>query len=110
MENFTNENSLSDIENQIILFVQQKNKRYKKAFICTHKFYKINQKLNKSNHYLVFKAIYIDKLKLPAWKLATRCNIAESTLFRLRNEILDCFNTCLQTIIQEEVAATKDKL
>ena len=50
------------------------------------------------------------KSKLPAWKLASSCNIAQSTLFRLRNEIVECFYACLEDEQNtlKEIAVTMD--
>ena len=80
------------------------------AFNFVHKFYRINYRLHKSNHLAVFKTVYIEKLKLPAWKLASSCNIAQSTLFRLRNEIPECFYACLKDERNKlkEIAVTMD--
>lgn len=105
MEKITKDYSLRDKEKWIISL---KNTYYLDAFTFVHKYYRINYKLRKSSHYLVFQAIYIDKLKLPAWQLANYCKIAESTLFRLRNEIIECFYSYLEDeVISEEVAVTK---
>lgn len=83
--------------------------RYLDTFTFVYKYYKINYKLRKSSHYLVFQAIYIENPKLPAGQLANCCKIAESTLFRLRNEIIECFYAYLEDdVISEEIGITTD--
>ena len=91
MKGYTYDKSLSEKESQILSFVYSGNEHYLNAFNFVHKFSRINYRLHKSNHLAVFKTVYIEKSKLPAWKLASSCNIAQSTLFRLRNEIPECF-------------------
>ena len=92
----TYEKSLSEKEKQILSLVYSGNEHYLNAFNFVHKFYRINYRLHKSNHLAVFRTVYIEKSKLPAWKLASSCNIAQSTLFRLRNEIVECFYAYLE--------------
>ena len=96
MKGYTYDKSLSEKESQILSFVYSGNEHYLNAFNFVHKFYRINYRLHKSNHLAVFKTVYIEKSKLPAWKLASSCNIAQSTLFRLRNEIVECFYAYLE--------------
>ncbi len=110
MKGYTYEKSLSEKESQILSFVYSGNEHYLNAFNFVHKFYRINYRLHKSNHLAVFKAVYIEKAKLPAWKLASSCNIAQSTLFRLRNEIVECFLACLEDEQNtlKEIAVTMD--
>ena len=96
MKGYTYVKSLSEKENKILSFVYSGNEHYLNAFNFVHKFYRINYRLHKSNHLAVFKTVYIEKSKLPAWKLASSCNIAQSTFFRLRNEIVECFYACLE--------------
>ena len=106
----TYEKSLSEKEKQILSLVYSGNEHYLNAFNFVHKFYRINYRLHKSNHLAVFKAVYIEKSKLPAWKLASSCNIAQNTLFRLRNEIVECFYACLEDErnMLKEIAVTMD--
>lgn len=91
MKSYTYDTLLSEKESRILSFFYSCNKHYLNAFNFVHKFYRINYRLHKSNHLAVFKTVYIEKSKLPAWKLASSCNIAQSTLFRLRTEIPECF-------------------
>ena len=78
---------------------------YLDKFTFVYEYYK----LRKSSHYLVFQAIYIEKPKLRAGQLANYCSIAENTLFRLRNEIIECFSAYLEDeVISEEIAITTD--
>ena len=110
MNVYTYDKSLSEKESRILSFVYSGNEHYLNAFNFVHKFYRINYRLHKSNHLAVFKAVYIEKSKLPAWKLASSCNIAQSTLFRLRNEIVECFHVCLEDEQNtlKEIAVTMD--
>jgi len=109
MENFTKAESLSDKENTIKTLIKSGNKTYATAFDFIHKMFKINSSRGKSNHYNVFKSIYLDEQNLPAWQLANNCHVAESTLFRLRNDIIDFFYAYLaeEENGPEEIAATK---
>lgn len=66
MKGYTYEKQLSEKENQILLLVYSDNSHYLNAFNFVHKFYRINYRLYKSNHLAVFKAVYIEKSKLPA--------------------------------------------
>ena len=106
----TYEKSLSEKEKQILSLVYSGNEHYLNAFNFVHKFYRITYRLHKSNHLAVFRSVYMEKAKLPAWKLASSCNIAQSTLFRLRNEIVDCFHACLEDErnMLKEIAVTMD--
>ena len=110
MKGYTYEKSLGEKENQILSFVYSGNEHYLNVFNFVHKFYRINYRLHKSNHLAVFRTVYIEKSKLPAWKLASSCNIAQSTLFRLRNEIVECFYACLEDErnMLKEIAVTMD--
>ena len=110
MKSYTYDKSLGEKENQILSLVYSGNEHYLNAFNFVHKFYRINYRLHKSNHLAVFKTVYIEKSKLPAWKLASSCNITQSTLFRLRNEIVECFCACLEDErnMLKEIAVTMD--
>ena len=110
MKGYTYYKSLGEKEKQILSLVYSGNSHYLNAFNFVHKFYRINYRLHKSNHLTVFKTVYIEKSKLPAWKLASSCNIAQSTLFKLRNEIVECFYACLEDERNtlKEIAVTMD--
>ena len=110
MNVYTYEKSLGEKESRILSFVYSGNSHYLNAFNFVHKFYRINYRLHKSNHLAVCKAVYIEKAKLPAWKIASSCNIAQSTLFKLRNEIPECFHACLEDERNtlKEIAVTMD--
>lgn len=110
MNVYTYEKSLGEKESRILSFVYSGNEHYLNVFNSVHKFYRINYRLHKSNHLAVFKTVYIEKSKLPAWKLASSCNIAQSTLFRLRNEIVKCFLAFLEDEQNtlKEIAVTLD--
>ena len=110
MKGYTYDKSLSEKESQILSFVYLGNTHYLNVFSFVHKFYRINYLLHKSNPLAVFKTVYIEKSKLPAWKLASSCNLAQSTLFRLRNEIPECFYACLrdEQNTLKEIAVTID--
>lgn len=108
MENFTKVESLRDKENKIKTLIKSGNKTYATAFNFIYKMYKINSNRGKSNHYNVFKSIYIDEQILPAWQLANLCHVAESTLYRLRNDIIDFFYAYLENEnLSEEIAVTE---
>ena len=110
MKGYTYDKSLREKESRILSFVYSCNKHSLNAFYFVHKFYRINYCLHKSNHLAVFKTVYIEKSKLPAWKIASSCNIAQSTFFRLRNEIVECFYACLEDEQNtlKEIAVTLD--
>lgn len=108
MENFTKVESLSDRENKIKTLIKSGNKAYKAAFEFIWKMYKINSNRGKSNHYNIFKSIYIDEQDLSAWQIANLCNVAESTLYRLRNDIIDFFYAYLENEnVSEEIAVSE---
>lgn len=108
MENFTKVESLSDKENKIKTLIKSGDKDYEAAFNFIRKMYKINSNRGKSNHYNIFKSIYIDEQNLSAWQLANLCHVAESTLYRLRNDIIDFFYAYLKNEeISEGIAVTE---
>ncbi len=108
MENFTKVESLSDKENKIKTLIKSGDKDYEAAFNFIRKMYKINSSRGKSNHYNIFKSIYIDEQNLSAWQLANLCHVAESTLYRLRNDIIDFFYAYLENEeISEGIAVTE---
>lgn len=108
MENFTKVESLSDRENKIKTLIKSGNKAYKAAFEFIRKMYKINSNRGKSNHYNIFKSIYIDEQDLSAWQIANLCNVAESILYRLRNDIIDFFYAYLENEeMSEEIAVSE---
>ena len=108
MENFTKVESLSDRENKIKTLIKSGNTAYRTAFKFIWKMYKINSSRGKSNHYNIFKSIYIDEQDLSAWQIANLCNVAESTLYRLRNDIIDFFYAYIANEnVSEEVAVTE---
>ena len=108
MGNFTKVESLSDRENKIKTLIKSGNTAYRTAFKFIWKMYKINSSRGKSNHYNIFKSIYIDEQDLSAWQIANLCNVAESTLYRLRNDIIDFFYAYLENEnVSEEIAVTE---
>ena len=108
MGNFTKVESLSDRENKIKTLIKSGNTAYRTAFEFIWKMYKINSNRGKSNHYNIFKSIYIDEQDLSAWQIANLCNVAESTLYRLRNDIIDFFYAYLENEnVSEEIAVTE---
>ena len=108
MENFTKVESLSDRENKIKTLIKSGNKPYKATFEFIRKMYKINSSRGKSNYYNIFKSIYIDEQDLSAWQIANLCNVAESTLYRLRNDIIDFFYAYLENEeMSEEIAVSE---
>ena len=108
MKNFTKVESLRARENKIKTLIKSGNKAYKSAFEFIRKMYKINSSRDKPHHYNIFKSIYIDEQDLSAWQIANLCNVAESTLYRLRNDIIDFFYAYLENEeISEEIAVTE---
>ena len=108
MKNLTKVESLSNRENKIKTLIKSGDKAYKAAFDFIRKMYKINCSRGKSNYYNIFKSIYIDEQDLPAWQVANLCNVAESTLYRLRNDIVDFFYAYIANEnISEEIAVTE---
>ena len=109
MNCFTKVESLSDKEFKIKALIKSGDTAFVNAFNFIHKMYKINSRRGKSNHYNVFRSIYIDEQNLSAWQLANVCHVAESSLYRLRNDILDFFYAYLEEDENEakEIAATE---
>ncbi len=56
----------------------------------------LDNKINGTHFYTVFKAIYIDDIKMPKWKLTNYCNLSKSTLFDYRKEIIKFFKIFLE--------------
>ena len=104
----TKDRELSKKEKRIINLLLSNDSLYAKTFALVHNHYLINYLMAKSNHYLVLKAIYLDKINFPKWALANHCNISRTTLFDYRNDIINCFETCLkENITMEEISTTK---
>ena len=110
MKHFTNDTGLSKIEYSIKKLIISE-KHFSDIFNFIYKHYLIDYSMKKSNIFLVLKAIYIENINMPAWKIADYCYISRTSLFDYRHEIIDCFYTCLnQNIIFEEIALTGYKL
>lgn len=108
MERPTKDKVLTEKENYIKELISAGDKRYINTFNLIFNYYRLDYLRNKSNYFLVFKAIYIEKVKLPNWELADYCHVCKSTLYDYRNKIIDFFYSCLNNnITMEEIAITK---
>ncbi len=105
----TDEKFLREKENRIKALISHRDSQIVETFDFLYKHYKLKYLSGKAPTIVVFNAIYIEKLTLPAWKLANYCNLSRTTLFNYRNEIVENFNICLnQNIINAETAITKE--
>ncbi len=108
MKSHTKDRELTKKEKIIIDQINSNNQLYIKTFNFIYNHYFINYLMAKSNHFLVLKAVYIEKIDFPKWKLAHYCNISKTSLFDYRNDIINCFYTCLkENIAIKEISATK---
>ena len=97
MEKLTKERKLAREETYIKNLILSNNKCYVDAFNFIHDHYLLDYLLGKSNYFSVFKAIYIENITLPKWKLAQYCNVSRTTLFDYRKDIIRCFHTYINT-------------
>ncbi len=72
--------------------------RYQEAYRMVRFYYEMNYKMGKSYHSRVFRAIYEGGMEKLQWKLANECNLSRTTLFDYRNEIVKCFEICLEEV------------
>lgn len=108
MKPHTKDRELTGKEKIIIDQLDANNYLYTKTFNFLYKHYFVNYIMSKSNHFLVLKAVYIEKIDFPKWRLANHCNVSKTCLFDYRNEIIDCFYTCLkENIAINEISFTK---
>lgn len=108
MKHSTKDRQLTQKENHIINLLSANDTLYIKTFDLVYNHYLINFLMSKSNHFLVLKAVYVEKVPFAKWSLANYCHISKSTLFDYRNDIIDCFHMCLkENIVTEESSATK---
>lgn len=104
----TKDRQLTKKEKHIINLLNSNDTLCLKTFNLVYSHYLINFLMSKSNHFLVLKAIYLDGIDFPKWSLANYCNISRTALFNYRNDIIDCFYTCLnENIVTAEISATK---
>ena len=108
MNPLTKDRELTKKEKRIINLLSSNDNLYIRTFNLVYNHYLIDYLMSKSNHFIVLKAIYLDKISFPKWALANYCNISRSSLFDYRNDIIDCFYTCLKgNIATEEISTTK---
>ena len=108
MEKITKENFLRDKENKIKNLVSSGDDFFVKTFNFLYVYYLLKNLFTQSPILSVFIAIYIKKLKFPAWKLANYCNLSRSSLFNYRNEIVRNFESCLnERLIEKESIFTE---
>ena len=96
MKKFTKEDFLRNKENKIKTLISCGDHLYVKAYNFLYNHYFLKALSDGSPIMSVFEAIYIDKLSLPAWKLANYCHVSRTSLFNYRNEIVNNFHTCLE--------------
>lgn len=105
----TSEKFLRIKENKIKAFISHGDKQFIETFEFLYKYYTLKHLTGKAPIILVFDAIYVKKLVMPAWKLANYCNLSRTTLFNYRNEIIENFDTCLEeNLINSQIATTKE--
>ena len=110
MKKLTKERNLASKETVIKNLINSNDKFSVDAFNFIYNHYRLDYLIGKSYYFLVLKAIYIENVDLPKWKLAQYCNVSRTTLFEYRHEIIDCFYTCLkERITLGELAITKNK-
>lgn len=108
MKTITKEHFLRNKENIIKARISNGDQLYVQINEFLYKYYSLQRLSGGVPLMLVFEAIYIKKLSLPAWKLANYCNISRTTLFNYRNEIVKAFNICLSKNFPiSETASTK---
>ena len=108
MKKATKEDFLRNKENKIKAQVSNGDQLYVQAYNFLYNYYSLKSLSSGSPVLLVFEAIYVKKLILPAWKLANHCNVSRTSLFNYRNEIVNNFNTCLtKSFSISEIAFTK---
>lgn len=104
----TKENLLRNKENKIKNQIRNGKHPYIQIYKFLYNYYSLRTLSNGSLVSIVFEAIYIKSLSLPAWKLANYCHISRTSLFNYRNEIVNDFNTCLSKSFPiSEIAFTK---
>ncbi len=107
MEKFTKDRELTRKENLIKDLIRT-NDQYYEVFTLLYNYYRLDYLRGKSNYFLVFKAIYIENIKLKHWNYADYCHVSKTTLYDYRHEIIDFFYTCLNDNISlEEIAITE---
>ena len=108
MEEVTKDIDLSHKEKLIIDQLDSNDYLYTQTFNFIYNHYLVNFLMSKSNHFLVLKAVYLEKIDFPKWKLANYCNISKTSLYDYRNDIINCFYTCLkENIAIKEISNTK---
>ncbi len=96
MSIFTKDISLKDKENKIKELIRHNDRVAKNVFDSIYNYFSFGQKFQKSNHLIVFNAIYVNNINGPAWKVANYCNMSRTTLFNYRNNIIKYFEICLK--------------
>lgn len=108
MDKVTKEEFLKNKENKIKARISNGDQLYVRIYNFLYNYYSLRTFSNGTPVMIVFEAIYIKNLSLPAWKLANFCHISRTTLFNYRNEIVNAFNTCLSKSFPfSETASTK---
>lgn len=107
---FTKEKFLRDKEKSIKNLMESGDTDFINVFNFLHKHYHLKYFAGDTPIFYVFEAIYIKRIKLPAWKLAQYCNLSRTALFNYRNKIINDFSICLrENIINEEIALTTEE-
>ncbi len=94
MENLTNEKLLRVKELRIYCLIDKNDLTAISVLKWLDVYYFIEDLNKRTVFHKVFIEVYIKRTKTPKWKLALLCNVSESTLFRIRRNIIDCFNIC----------------
>lgn len=103
MRNYTNEKFLRHKEDKIKKLISNGEKFFIETFDSLHYLYSLENRLYNTPTLSVFEAVYINNLKLPAWKLANILCLSRTTLFNYRNKIVKNF----ETYLEKEMALTK---
>ncbi len=94
MENLTNEKLLKIKEFRIFCLIDNKDTAAINVINYLNIYYFIEDLNKRTVFHKVFDYVYVKRAKIPKWKLAIICNVSESTLFRIRRNIIDCFYIC----------------
>ncbi len=100
MEKVTKDRSLTAKENVIKNLINSNNEDAVNAFVFMYNHYQFEYVTGNSNYFPVLKAIYVENVKMPKWKLAQYCGVSRTTLFDYRHEIIRCFYLCINNALR----------
>ena len=106
---FAKDEKLKNKENSIINLVYSEDIYGHILFNKVREYFETDFELQKSSVLPIFNAIYIEKLNMPAWKLAIKCNVSRSCLFNYRNSIIECFLLIMKKLENEKAVAVTEE-